>query len=106
LADLRAEPPPKLSVEPSALVRLICAGIPPATVALRKPSSVSPTQMTLSVWVASEPPEAEAASAGVAVVPSAKPALPPRMICSSCSISDSSSACAATARRSSKPWPA
>ena len=64
--------------------------MPPAIVALRKPSSVSATQMTLSVCVASEPPEVDATSDGVGVVPSARPELPPRMICSSCSISDSS----------------
>ena len=75
-------------------------------VELMKPSSVMPTQMTLSVCVASVPPEVDALSDGVGVVPSATPELPPRMICSSCSISDSSKVCAATARRSSKPWPA
>ncbi len=47
LADLPAAPPPNVSDEPSALLRVIAPWMPPATLPLTTASSVSATQITL-----------------------------------------------------------
>ena len=46
-ADLPAAPPPNVSDEPSALLRVIAPWMPPAMLPLTTPSSVSATQITL-----------------------------------------------------------
>ena len=46
-ADLPAAPPPNVSDEPSALLRVIAPWMPPATLPLTTASSDSATQMTL-----------------------------------------------------------
>ena len=81
--DFCAAPPPKISLEPSALVRVICDCTPPGTEPLMKPSSDSATQITDSVPEASDPPLAEAVKVGVGVCPSASELLPPRISASS-----------------------
>ena len=47
LADLPAAPPPNVSDEPSALLRVIAPWMPPVMVPLTMASSDSATQMTL-----------------------------------------------------------
>ena len=107
LAERRAAPPPKVSLVPSALVRVTAPCTPPESEALMKPSWVSATQTTLSgVAAVRPPPVPRSLSVGVGVVPSGDEALPPRIIASSPSISDSRPVLAAMARMSSKPCPA
>ncbi len=106
LADFCAAPPPKISDEPSALARVICAWIPLATEPFMTPSSDNATQMTESVPEASEPLLDEATSVGVGVRPSGIEVLPPRISDSSPIIVACNPRRPAWARTSSKPMPA